>query len=69
MSQRQPGRVDHLAQGIFERLLAKYGNPALKVTCHLVKKEIGECLEENLGPGTKAHQVGEKVADVVRRLA
>jgi hypothetical protein len=56
-----PGRVDHLAKGIFYRLLQKHGNPELRFTCKMLQDEIAECFEEHLGPGTKAHEVGKRI--------
>ena len=57
----QPGRVDHLAKGIFDRLLQKHGNPELRFTCKMLQDEITECFEEHLGPGTKAHEIGTRI--------
>ena len=56
-----PGRVDHLAKGIFDRLLTKYANPELKFTCRMLSDEITECFTEHLGPGTKAHDMGKRI--------
>jgi hypothetical protein len=57
----QPGRVDQLAKGIFDRLLKKYANPELKFTCRMLEDEITECFEEHLGPGTTAHKIGTRI--------
>ena len=59
--QVQPGRVDHLAKGIFDKLLTLHGNPELRFTCKMLSDEITECFEENLGPGTKAHEIGKRI--------
>jgi len=56
-----PGRVDELAKHLFGRLVKKYGNPELKFTCAMLQDEIEECFRENLGPGTKAHEIGRRV--------
>ena len=57
----QPGRVDHLAKGIFDRLLKRYANPELRFTCKMLEDEITDCFTENLGPGTTAHKVGTRI--------
>ena len=59
--QVQPGRVDHLAKGIFQRLVSRHPNPAVHAVCKIFGEEIDECMAENLGPGTKADQVGRKI--------
>lgn len=64
----QPGRVDQLAKTLFTRLLNRYGNPQLRFACKLAEKEIGECLEENLGPGTKVHTVGSRVIGAMNEI-
>ena len=62
MSERvDPGRLDHLANGILKRLVARHPNPAVHAVCKIFGEEIDECLAENLGPGTKADQVGRKI--------
>ena len=62
MSQPQdPGRLDHLARGIFNRLVNRHPNPAVKIAARMFDQEIGECMEENLGPGTKADEVGRRI--------
>jgi len=55
------GRVDHPGLGLFKGLVKKYANPELKFTVAMLEDEIAECFEENLGPGTKAHEVGRRV--------
>lgn len=57
----QPGRVDHLGLGLFKGLVKKYANPELKFTVAMLEDEIQECFEDNLGPGTKAHEVGRRI--------
>ena len=56
-----PGRVDHLARGVFNKLVKAHGNPELRFACKLLEDEIGQCFEENLGPGTKVHEVGRRL--------
>jgi len=57
----QPGRVDELAKQVFGQLVARYGNPQIKFTCAMLADEIAECFTENLGPGTKVHEVGRRL--------
>lgn len=54
------GRVDHLAKGVFEKLL-KTANPEVRFACKMLDEEISECFAENLGPGTQAHEVGRRI--------
>ena len=62
MSQPQdPGRVDHLARGIFNRLVRQHPNPAVHMVCKLFDGEIAECFAENMGPGTKIDEVGRRL--------
>ena len=56
-----PGRVDHLVKGLFSKLVKQYANPEIRFACRMLDEEIEECFEENLGPGTKAHEVGRRV--------
>lgn len=56
-----PGRVDHLGLGLFKGLVKKYANPEFKFAVAMLEDEIEECLQENLGPGTKAHEVGRRI--------
>jgi hypothetical protein len=56
-----PGRVDHLAKGIFQKLVKRQANPAIKLACNLFDEEITEAFEETFGPGTKAHEIGRRV--------
>jgi hypothetical protein len=63
----QPGRVDRLANGVFKKLVDRYANPHIRLACRLFEKEIGECFEEELGPGTKAHEVGNRIAHAIER--
>lgn len=55
------GRVDHLAKGLLKGLVKKYGNPQLGFAVAFLEDEIDECLQENLGPGTKAHETGRRI--------
>lgn len=57
----QPGRLDELAKHLFKRAVKQYGNPHLKFAVAVLDEEIDECFQENLGPGTKAHEVGRRV--------
>jgi len=59
------GRVDIATARAFQTLLNRYGNPQLRLACRLLSGEIQECFTENLGPGTKAHQVGQRLLRVV----
>lgn len=60
-----PGRVDHLALGVFDKLLRQYANPHVRLACGLLSDEIAECFEEHLGPGTAAHDFGKRVIRVM----
>jgi hypothetical protein len=62
-----PGRVDHLAKGIFERLLAAHANPEVRFACRLLDGEIAACFEEHLGPGTVADKIGRRVIKAMNR--
>lgn len=55
------GRVDHLARGVFDKLLKKHANPQIRFACKMLEDEIGEVFEETFGPGTKAHEIGRRV--------
>jgi hypothetical protein len=57
----EQGRVDHLAKGVFKRLLKEVANPEVRFACKMIEEEIDEAFEENLGPGTKAHEVGRRI--------
>lgn len=59
------GRVDVAASRIFHTLLAKHGNPVLKVGAAIFSDDIAQCFEKNLGPGTKAHKIGERMLRIV----
>ncbi len=62
MSDRvEPGNLAQLVGGIFRRVAARHPNPAVKALPAIFSEEIDECLTENLGPGTKADQVGRKI--------
>lgn len=61
ISKIDPGRVDHLALGIFDQLLKRHANPEIRLACKLLEDEIVECFEETFGPGTKAHEVGRRL--------
>ncbi len=56
-----PGRVDHLAKGLLHGLAKKYANPQVKFTLAMLEDEINQVLEEELGPRTKAHNVGRRI--------
>jgi hypothetical protein len=56
-----PGRVDHLAKGLLKGLTKKYGNPQVKFALAMFEEEVDEILNEELGPGTKAHEVGKRI--------
>jgi hypothetical protein len=56
-----PGRVDHLAKGVFKRLLKEVANPEIRFACKMLEEEIDEAFTENLGPGTQAHEVGRRI--------
>lgn len=55
------GRVDIVAERAFDVLLARHGNPALQLARVAFGKQISEVFEENLGPGSKAHQAAQKL--------
>jgi hypothetical protein len=63
-----PGRVDHLAHGLFKKLL-KTANPhirpGLEFACKMLEPEIKEVLEEELGPGTQADRIGKRIIRAV----
>jgi hypothetical protein len=63
-----PGRVDHLAHGLFKRLL-KHANPQIRpgieFACKMLEPEIKEVFKEELGPGTKAHKIGQRIIRAV----
>ncbi len=63
-----PGRVDHLAHGLFKKLL-KTANPQLRPVlefgCKMLEPEIKEVFAEELGPGTKAHAIGQRIIRAV----
>lgn len=54
------GRVDHLAKGLLKKLL-KTANPEIRFACSMFDEEIDDCITENLGPGTKAHEIGRRI--------
>ena len=60
-SVQKQGRLDHLAKGVLNKLLKEVGNPEMRFTCKVLEEEIDEALEENLGPGTQAHEVGRRI--------
>jgi len=55
----QPGRVDHFAKEAFKRLL-RHANPQIRFACKLIDEEIDQVFEDELGPGTKAHELGRR---------
>jgi hypothetical protein len=63
-----PGRVDHLAYGLFKKLL-KTANPqiqpAVNFACKMLEPEIKEVFEETFGPGTQAHSIGQRIIRAV----
>jgi hypothetical protein len=63
MSQQKSvqGRVDHFAKGVFKHLLKTVANPETRFACKVFEEEIDQVLEENLGPGTQAHEIGRRV--------
>jgi len=63
------GRVDIVTHRAFETLLARHGNPTLRLACRLLSNEIAQCFEENLGPGTKAHVIGQRLLRAVGERA
>jgi hypothetical protein len=65
MSERvEPGNLAQLVGGIFRRVAARHPNPAVKAVPAIFSEEIDRCLNENLGPGTKADEVGRKILRV-----
>ena len=58
-----PGRLDVVAQCVFEEALKRHGNPALRIAARMAKSHISQALTETLGPGTKP---GLIAADVVK---
>lgn len=58
------GRVDHLAHGMFQKLLTKQANPEIRLICRIFEPEIRQCFEEHLGPGTRAHKAGKRLVNV-----
>ena len=65
MKPNSKGRVDIVAARAFDTLLKRHGNPQLRLACKLLSGEIEQCFTENLGPGTRAHQVGQRLLRVV----
>ncbi len=61
----EPGRVDHLLKHVFGKLVKQYANPEIRFACSMLSEEIEECFQENLGPGTKAHEVGRRIMRAV----
>lgn len=59
--QGKSGRVDHFAHGLFNKLLQAHANPEIRFACRMFEGEIQQCFEENLGPGTTAHDVGQRI--------
>jgi hypothetical protein len=59
-----PGRVDHLAHGLFKKLL-KTANPQIQFACKMFNPEIEEAFEETFGPGTSAHKIGQRIMRAV----
>jgi hypothetical protein len=64
---QKQGRLDHLAKGVLNKLLKEIGNPEMRFTCKLLEEEIDETLEENLGPGTQVHKVGQRILRAINR--
>lgn len=58
-----PGRLDVLAQGMFEEALKRHGNPALRIAARMASSHIAQALSETLGPDTKP---GMLAADIVK---
>lgn len=54
-------RVDHLAKLALNGLARKYANPEAKFALLFLEDEIDECLNRELGPGTAAHNVGQRI--------
>jgi len=54
------GRVDHLAKQVFKKLLTR-ANPEIRFACKMLEEEIDEVFEDELGPGTQAHEVGKRI--------
>jgi hypothetical protein len=59
------GRVDLAASKVFHALLARHGNPVLRTAAVLLSDNIAQCFEKELGPGTRAHQVGERMLRLI----
>jgi hypothetical protein len=59
-----PGRVDHLAHGLLKKGL-KTAHPAIQFVAKMLNPEIQEVLEEELGPGTAAHKIGQRIIRAV----
>ena len=57
----QTGRVDHFAKGVLKHLLKAVANPQTRFACKVFEKEIDEALQDNLGPGTQAHEIGRRI--------
>jgi hypothetical protein len=63
-----PGRVDHLAHGFLKKRLKTVNpqlRPYLEFACKMLEPEIAEAFEEELGPGTKAHAIGQRIIRAV----
>jgi hypothetical protein len=60
-----PGRVDHLALGLLKRRLKEVKNPFVQFACKMMEPEIKEVLQEELGPGTQAHKIGQRIIRAV----
>lgn len=65
----QPGRVDQLAKGVVRKLIKEHRNPevrnVLSTGLKFFEEEVDECLKENLGPGTTAHKLGQRIMRVL----
>jgi hypothetical protein len=59
-----PGRVDHLAHGLFKKLLKTanpHVRPLIEFGCKILEPEIREVFEEEFGPGTKVDRIGRRI--------
>lgn len=59
------GRVDHLARGVFNKLVKRHANPVVQFACKMFDGEIDEAFEETFGPGTQAHEIGRRVIKAI----
>lgn len=55
------GRLDLLAEGLFDRLMDQHGNPALRVCLRTIAPDISRVFRETMGPGTRAGRAAKRL--------